>query len=361
MRRQTLLRRLLIAGGVILVVAIVVVGPMVLAHVTRPKPTPALASVARETFSVVASASGSLQNANREDVNFSIAGQVLYIYVQANQAVTRGQALAKLNDSNQQAELSFTGASVNAALQALAQARAGGTAAQIAAAYAQVLNAQALFLKAQHDEAATLLLAPESGTILAVNGQVGNSVSAGSTGPLVPGAGNVGSAGNGFFVIGSGSSFVLWAPFSQADDVHLLAGQAGIVTVDALPGVSFPSKLTLIEPSATQVNGVPEYYAESTLTTTDQRLRNGQTAAVNVVIASVKNALSVPTQALFTNASGALQVDVWYLSAPVATTVTAGLVGNQLTQILSGLKQGDQVMLSPVGQPLPSSPAPSPT
>jgi multidrug efflux pump subunit AcrA (membrane-fusion protein) len=125
--------------------------------------------------------------------------------------------------------------------------------------------------------------------------------------------------------------------------------------------VNFPSKLTRIESSATQVNGVPEYYAESTLTTTDQRLRNGQTAAVNVVIATVNNALSVPTQALFTNAGGALQVDVWYLGAPVATTVTAGLVGNQLTQILSGLKQGDQVMLSPVGQPLPSSPATSPT
>jgi len=109
------------------------------------------------------------------------------------------------------------------------------------------------------------------------------------------------------------------------------------------------------------VNGVPEYYAESTLTTTDQRLRNGQTATVNVVVASVNNVLAVPTQALFTNASGAFQVDVWYQGAPVATTVTAGLSGTTLTQILSGLQQGQQVMLSPVGETLPSSPVPSPT
>jgi macrolide-specific efflux system membrane fusion protein len=361
MRRQTLLRRLLIVGGAILVLAIVVVGPMVLAHVTRPPQRPALATVERRSFSATASASGSLQNANLVNVNFSIAGQVLAVYVKPNQTVARGQALAKLNDSNQLAELAAANASVNAAQQALAQARATGTPAQVAAAYAQVLNAQATVIRAQHDWVATTLTAPEAGTVLGVNGQVGDGVVAGSTGPLVPGAGNVGSAGGGFIVIGSGSSFVLWAPFSQTDDVHLLLGQTGTVTVDALPGLSFPSKVTLIETSATQVNGVPEYYAESTLTTTDLRLRNGQTATVNVVVQSVSNVLCVPTQALFTNAGGALQVDVWYQDAPVATTVTTGLSGSTLTQITSGLQAGQQVMLSPVGQALPSSPAPSPT
>jgi hypothetical protein len=75
--------------------------------------------------------------------------------------------------------------------------------------------------------------------------------------------------------------------------------------------------------------------------------------------ASAVSVLTVPTQALFTNASGRLQVDVWYHGAPVATTVTIGLVGNTLTQITSGLQQGEQVMLSPVGQTLPSSPSPT--
>jgi hypothetical protein len=67
----------------------------------------------------------------------------------------------------------------------------------------------------------------------------------------------------------------------------------------------------------------------------------------------------VPSLALFTDAKGALQVDVWYHNSPVATTVNVGLVGNTLTQITSGLQQGQQVMLSPVGQKLPSSPSPT--
>jgi membrane fusion protein, macrolide-specific efflux system len=361
MRRQTLLRRLLMVGGVVLVLAFVIVGPMLLSRATRPTPTPALATVARRSFSAISSASGSLQNANLVNVNFSTAGTVLQVFVQANQTVTRGEALAKLNDQSQQADLNFAGAQLNAAAQQLAQARASGSSAQIAAAQAQVASAKAGLITAQRHEAATLLTAPEAGSVLSVNGQVGNVVTAGNTGPLLPGAGNVGAAGNGFIVIGSGSSFVLWAPFSQADDVRLQLGQPGTVTVDALPGLSFPSKVTLIETSATAVNGVPEYYAESTLTTTDQRLRNGQTATVNVVVASVNNVLAVPTQALFTNASGALQVDVWYQGAPVATTVTVGLTGTTLTQITSGLQQGEQVMLSPVGETLPSSPVPTPT
>lgn len=68
--------------------------------------------------------------------------------------------------------------------------------------------------------------------------------------------------------------------------------------------------------------------------------------------ASVVDVLAVPTQSLFTTASGAFQVDVWYQSRPVATTVTVGLTGTTLTQITSGLEQGQQVMLSPVGQTL---------
>lgn len=157
----------------------------------------------------------------------------------------------------------------------------------------------------------------------------------------------------------SRSRVILRAPFGRADAGRLRAALSGTVTVDALPGVSFPCKVSFIDTSATQVNGVPEYYAEITLTATDLRLRNGQTATANLIVASVNNVLAVPTQSLFTSANGAFQVDVWYQGRPVATTVTVGLTGTTLTQITSGLQQGQQVMLSPVGQTVPSPKASS--
>ena len=100
MKRQTLLRRLLIAAGAIVVLVIVAFGP------TRHSPTsqsnrrqPALATVADRSFPVLAIASGVLQPGNLENVNFTIAGQVQPIYAQVESKVTAHQVLATLNDS----------------------------------------------------------------------------------------------------------------------------------------------------------------------------------------------------------------------------------------------------------------------
>ena len=84
------------------------------------------------------------------------------------------------------------------------------------------------------------------------------------------------------------------------------------------------------------------------------------TASVILDIAQATNVLSVPSQALYL-LNNVAYVDVWYQDRAVPTRVTTGLVGNQLTQIVSGLSSGQQVVLS-TQQPLPSSAgAPSPT
>ena len=143
---------------------------------------------------------------------------------------------------------------------------------------------------------------------------------------------------------------MLWAPFSQTEDVLIKTGQTANVSVDAIPGLSLPAKVALIEPSATQVGGVPEYYAEIRLSQSDARLRDGQTGSVDVTIAIANSVLSVPSTALFTGANNATQVDVWRDGQAYATTVGIGLIGNTMTQITSGLQAGEQVLLSPAGQ-----------
>ena len=106
MRRQTLLRRLLIAGGVVVVLAIVAFGPSLVSRLTKPKVNPQLATVEPRTFNVLATASGVLQPGNLENVNFTVSGQVQAINVSIGQKVTANQLVASLNDSTQQAELS---------------------------------------------------------------------------------------------------------------------------------------------------------------------------------------------------------------------------------------------------------------
>lgn len=361
MRRQTLLRRLLIAAGVVVVLAIVAFGPSLVSRLTKPKVNPQLATVEPRTFNVLASAAGVLQPGNLENVNFTISGQVQAVDVSIGEKVNAKQLLASLNDSTQQEELSAAEFAVSAADAAILQAEATGSAAQVAQARAQLANAEVSLTTARQHEAETKLLAPETGTVLAVNGIVGDTVSAGNSGFTNP-VSNGGSAiANGFIVIGNSAQFDFWAPFSQSEDVLLVPGQAAIVSVDALPGSAFPAKVSVIETSATPVGGVSEYYAEIQLGATDPRLRNGQTGSVNVTVATANSVLAVPSTALFTGQNNQTQVDVWSQGQAYATNVVIGSVGSTLTEIKSGLTQGEQVMLSPNGTTQLPAASPSPT
>jgi membrane fusion protein, macrolide-specific efflux system len=356
MRRQTLLRRLLIGAGVVLAVVIVVLGPVLLSHLTKARPEPQLATAVRRSFPVVASASGALQPAQLVYLNFSTQGQVSAIYVEVGQQVSKGQLLAKLNDVGQQATLLLANAAVSAARHQLAVAQASGSSALIASAQYQLASANVLLVHARQDEAATALTAPEAGTVLEVNGAVGYGVAASGSGLSVPGAT---IASGGFIAIGDGVNFVAWAAFSESDVSRLRVGQTGTVSVDALPNLSPACKITYIAPSATLIGGVPEFYVESALSGPNANFRNGYRGSVSIDVAYANNVLAVPSQAVFSSANGSTQVDVWYNKSAYATTVTIGLVGNNLTQITSGLQAGEQVVLSPAGQTLPSSPSPT--
>jgi macrolide-specific efflux system membrane fusion protein len=360
MKRQTLLRRLLIVGGVIVVLAIVAFGPALLKNFTKAKSSPELQTAEDRSFPVLATATGVLQPGNLENDNFTISGQVQSIDVSVGEKVAVGQLLATLNDSNQQAEVTAATYAVDAAEAAIAQAEAGGSSAQVSQARAQLAQAEVGLLKANQDEAATRLLATEAGTVQAVNGIPGDTVSAGNSSPTNPAINGGSSIANGFIVIGDSSKFDFWAAFSQTEDVDLTKAQSATVSVDAIPGLTLPATVLLVETSATQVGGVPEYFAEIQLSATDPRLRNGQTGSVNVTVAFANNVLAVPSVALFTGTNNQPQVDVWSNGQAYATTVGIGLVGNTLTQITSGLQAGEQVMLSPEGAQLPAA-SPSPT
>ena len=180
MKPQTLLRRLVIAAGVVVVLLAVAFGPQVIAHLTKKTIPPGLATAADASFNVLANATGVLQPGQLENVNFPISGQVQSVVVQVGNKVTARQLLATLNDSTQQAELNAANFAVSAAEAAIAQARATGSPAQVSQAEAQLAQAQVELIRAKDDDAATRLYAPESGTVIQVNGVPGDSVSAGT-------------------------------------------------------------------------------------------------------------------------------------------------------------------------------------
>lgn len=363
------LRRLFVVLAAVVVLAIVAFGPAVVANFTKKKPSaPALATAAINSFPVVAKAAGTLFPQQLMFVNFSVSGQLSQINVKVGDAVTTGQKLAQLDESAQQAALASAQAALASAQAALTAAEANNNAQQIAAAQSQIANAQAQLQKAHADLSNAVLTAPEAGTVLEINSGVGESVTAGvthapalagsSSGIIDPAIATSNTASTAFIVLGSATSYQVSAAFDQASAAQLSAGQTGTVSFDALPGVTIPGMVVSIANTASQVNGVPEYYASITATGTDPRLRSGMTVTVSIDVAQANDVLSVPNQALYT-LNNSEYVDVWYRGNAVPTAVTTGLIGDKFAQITSGLTAGQQIITSPV-QALPTAkPSPS--
>jgi HlyD family secretion protein len=240
--------------------------------------------------------------------------------------------------------------------------------ADTSAQEAAVRDAEAQVALAQRDVDNTVLRAPVAAVVSAVNGATGEFVGAASgTTAMAPGssaalpdiaATSGGGTGGGsapapggaaFIVLNNIDSFQLVVPFEESDAARVAPNQRVEVTVDAVPDLRAPATVLAIAPSGNSTTGVVRYYATVVLTEDDDRLRNGQTALADVMVQSVDNVLRVPSAATRTDA-GRLVVDVRGPDgAPIPTPFQAGLVGDEFTEVVSGLNEGQELML-PQGQ-----------
>ncbi|GAA5136997.1 biotin/lipoyl-binding protein [Pseudonocardia adelaidensis] len=229
---------------------------------------------------------------------------------------------------------------------------------------AQLRNAQAAVRVAQQDVDNTVLYAPVAGTVSAINGRAGEFVGeATGTTPVAPGStatipesndiaagdsGGGGSQGSGgpFMVLSDINSFQLVVPFEESDAARIAVNQQVDVTVDAVPDLHAPATVLAIAPAGTPSSGIVEYNATIVLRDgSDPRLRDGQTALADVIVESVDNVLRVPSAAVRREGANTV-VDVRGEDGqPVPTPFEAGTAGDEYTQVLSGLREGQELLL----------------
>jgi HlyD family secretion protein len=130
-------------------------------------------------------------------------------------------------------------------------------------------------------------------------------------------------------------------------------GQPAAVTPD---GATKPiaGKVTSIGALGTTTSGgAASYPVTITLDPTSQQLFNGATASVAITLGTAQAAVTVPTSAVQTLGPFSV-VSTMVNGKPTTTRVTLGVVGATVTQITSGLKAGDEVMLANITQPMPT-------
>ena len=241
----------------------------------------------------------------------------------------------------------------------------GETAAQKAA---NVASAQAAVDKAETALAATTLHAPIGGTVASIGAAVGEQVSGGgsssaSSSASSSGSGSGSSSGSGGSGSGSGSgsggsgsgssAFIVLAdldalnvvvPFSESDVGKLRVGQPATVSVNALPNQQLAAHVVSIATLPTSSSGVVSYDVTLRLDQLTPGLKSGMTASAQVVVERVGDALNVASAAISGRGANA-SVDLVQGGKRVRTPVVTGVVGDSTTQILGGVRAGDQVAI----------------
>jgi HlyD family secretion protein len=228
-------------------------------------------------------------------------------------------------------------AAVAAARVQLAQAQAnldrlqaGAGTLDLRATELQLALAQGQQARAQLALDHARLTAPHAGVIAVVNARVGERAPGDK--PAV--------------VLVDDSVFHLDVAVDEIDVAQLVVGQPVTMTLDALPGESFPGKITRIATLAATAGGVVSYAVRVDFDKLDQRVRAGMTANATIVTERHTNVLVVPNWAVrIDRETGQATVPVRHGDQVVETPVTLGLRNESVSEVLSGVNEGDQLVL----------------
>lgn len=360
-------RRVLINGGL----AVVIVAALVIAGILLFKPfsatnasatgTQLTGTVQQGTVSSTISASGAIAEVRDVNANFTVSGTIASVDVAVGSTVTAGQALGTLDTTDLAATASTDYTAYVYANQDLvaAEAQPNAQVSQINQAKQSVSQARNTYNEAKANLAKATLTAPIAGLVIAVNGEVGStsgssssssSGSGGSGGSGASSSSSSSSSSTAFVTIADVSSYIVTANIAEADIAKVTVGQAAAITFPALTGTTATAKVTAISPTATSSNSVVTYATTITLDKIPDGLRLGQTAEVAITIStSADDALYVPAAAITTaNGTSTVKVVDAKTKKVVVTDVTLGVVGDDGTEIKTGLTAGETIVIGTV-------------
>ena len=224
-----------------------------------------------------------------------------------SQAQNAQKQLDDLLESATSAEIASAEAQVASKTAKLTDLRAGPDANALESAQISVDKAFLDLQDAADDLAATRLLAPLDGTVLAVNLTVGQQVNSGTSAVTLARRDNL----------------ELEVNVAEVDVSKLSLGQPAQITLDALPGEEFEGEVLSIAPSADSQSGVVNYPVTIRLLNPDSRVRAGMTAVATLVNENAVSGWLVPATALRSEGDSA-RVMVLRNGAPTPVAVTVG-------------------------------------
>lgn len=393
-------RRRLLRWTIILVALAAVAGGWWYWSASRSSVQPAYVTAVAERgdITTTVTATGTLQPVTQVDVSSELSGVVRTVEVDENERVSRGDVLLTLDTTRLSAQVERAKASVEAAQakiedtrvtlketnlalerttslarrgmvadQALETATAARdrAASAVSSAQASLAIAEADLKLQQADLAKSTIYAPIDGVVLTRSVDPGQTVASSFSAPVL------------FVIAADLANMELEAAIDEADIGTVEKGQNASFTVDAFPGRTFDAAISDIAFASVTTDGVVTYEAKLAVANKDLLLRPGMTATVAVVTKEVKDVIAVPSEAfryrppaveasrgfslqnLFMPrmprnrpaatvqaADGSRTLYVLRDGAPVGARVRTGSTDGRKTEILSGIDEGDQIVIS---------------
>lgn len=247
-----------------------------------------------------------------------------------SQVATAQSNLDKLlNDPNQAASIASAESQVASAQSNLASLTRGSTAEQIARAEAQVEQARISLETAQANLEDAILTAPHDGMVTEV------SVVAGE------------QASGVVLALMDLDSLEVVLTVDEVDLGAVEIGQKAFVILETYPDTEIPATVVSIDPisSAEAGSAIATFDVHLQLDDTDKVLRVGMTANGELVTAEESGVLLVPNDAITADrAAGKYFVTLYNGNAVETREVEIGLRNGDMTEIVSGVEEGDTLV-----------------
>ena len=214
------------------------------------------------------------------------------------------------------------------------EARAQRAACNAARATAEVSKAKLVVIQAELER--TRLSAPFAGIVAEVNGEIGEFVTPSPVGIPTPPAGDLMDI----------SCLYVSAPIDEVDAPRIRVAMRAKITLDALSGEVFEGKVKRIAPYVLEVEKQARTVDVEVDFVCQQNCENmlpGYSADIEVILDEQNNVLRIPTEAILEGNKVLVFTPDEMLEQ---REIKIGLNNWEWTQVIDGLAEGDEVVVS---------------
>ena len=327
--------------------------------------------IQKRTITQIVEATGTIEPINTVSIGSQVSGRIEQIFVDFNTEVEKGQQLAQIDTSLFEAQLQQSKANINNARATLARNQAlldydtktyhryknlydrnlvskndldsaesayKSDLAQVAAAKAQIMQAEANYATASANMGYTKIVSPVKGIVISKEVEVGQTVAASFQTPTL------------FMVAEDLTKMRIETSVSEADIGKVKEGQEVEYTLDGYPDSIFKGTVTQVRLSPTTESNVVTYTVVIEVDNQEGKLLPGMTANVSIITGKKENILTVPNVALkFTTADNTKRYDkkgIWIekKGKPFRINIETGVSDDTYSEIISDeIKEGDVV------------------